>query len=88
MLQATALARSLSEIASRHEALRTTFAAVEGRPMQVFSPPAPLELPLVDLGELSEGEREAEVRRLADTEAREPFDLARGPLWRARRCCP
>src|SRR5689334_2278187 len=44
-----ALAASLNEIVRRHEALRTTFAAVEGRPYQVISPSLHLPLPLVDL---------------------------------------
>ena len=37
-----------------------------------------LALPVVDLSRLPAAEREAEARRLADTEARRPFDLARG----------
>src|SRR5690242_2713400 len=47
-LDARALAAALSEIAHRHEALRTTFAALDGAPIQVVAPPsAPAPLPLV-----------------------------------------
>ncbi|HKV10311.1 MAG TPA: amino acid adenylation domain-containing protein, partial [Thermoanaerobaculia bacterium] len=70
------LARCLGEIVRRHEALRTVFAAPEGAPEQVILPPAPFELPVVDLAGLPEAEA------LAGEEAARPFDLARGPLLR------
>src|SRR6185369_14798563 len=37
-----------------------------------------------DLSELSDSEREAELQRQANAEARRPFDLEQGPLFRAR----
>ncbi|HVR99264.1 MAG TPA: amino acid adenylation domain-containing protein [Thermoanaerobaculia bacterium] len=82
-LDTAALERSLSELARRHETLRTTFVAVDGRPLQVIAPPAEQVLPWVDLEALPPVAREAETLRLADAEARRPFDLATGPLWRA-----
>jgi amino acid adenylation domain-containing protein len=83
-LDASALSRTLDEVVRRHEALRTTFASEGGEPVQVIHPPAPVELPVTDLTHLPEDEREAEALRLAGEEARSPFDLARGPLLRAR----
>ncbi|RMF30995.1 MAG: non-ribosomal peptide synthetase, partial [Chloroflexi bacterium] len=83
-LDVEALERSLSEIVRRHEVLRTTFASVGGKPRQVIAPPKPLPLPLVDLTGLPEARREAEVQRLAQEEARRPFDLAHGPLLRVQ----
>ncbi|HHH41604.1 MAG TPA: amino acid adenylation domain-containing protein, partial [Chloroflexi bacterium] len=77
------LERSLNEIVRRHEVLRTTFAAVEGRPIQVIAPELHLPLPVVDLRSLPKARREAEALRLATEEAQRPFDLARGPLIRA-----
>ncbi|MFQ5794228.1 MAG: condensation domain-containing protein [Candidatus Bipolaricaulia bacterium] len=74
--------RSLNEIVRHHEVLRTTFSVVDGRPVQVIAPALTLPLPVVDLRELPETERETEVRRLATEEARRPFDLVRGPLLR------
>ncbi len=82
-LNVMALKQSLNEIVKRHEALRTTFAIVDGRPVQVIAPLLTLTLPIVDLRELSEPEREREVQRLATNEAQRPFDLAEGPLVRA-----
>ena len=83
-LDLAVLERALSEIARRHEVLRTTLTLEGGRPVQVIAPATPVSLPLVSLRALDEQEREAEVRRLAEEEARRPFDLAAGPLVRAR----
>jgi acyl carrier protein len=82
-LDLAALKKSLNEIVRRHEVLRTTFVTVDGHPGQVISLTSTVALPLVDLRELSEAERETEVQRLAIEEARRPFDLAKGPLLRA-----
>jgi amino acid adenylation domain-containing protein/non-ribosomal peptide synthase protein (TIGR01720 family) len=83
-LDVAALVQSLNEVVRRHEALRTTFATVEGQPVQVIAPTLTVPLPVVDLSELPEAEREAEVRRLVVEEARRPFALAQGPLVRAQ----
>jgi amino acid adenylation domain-containing protein len=83
-LDTAALAGALTEIVARHEALRTTFEAPDGRPRQVIAPAAPMPLPIEDLRGRRPEEREAEARRLAEEEAWRPFDLARGPLFRAR----
>ncbi len=83
-LDAAALARSINEVVRRHEVLRTTFEAVQGEPRQTVAPELSLPLPLVDLRGLADAERSGEVRRLAAEEAQRPFDLARGPLARAR----
>ena len=77
-----ALAAALGEIVRRHEVLRTTFAAGNGRPVQRVATPEPMAVPLVDLGGLPEEERTAESGRVAAAEAARPFDLARGPLLR------
>ena len=81
-LNQEALERSLNEIISRHETLRTVFAVVDGRPVQVIAPTLTTTLSISDLRELPE--REARARRLATEEAQRPFDLARGPLLRTR----
>ena len=86
-LNLAALHQSLNEIVKRHEVLRTTFAIVDGRPVQVIAPTLTITLPVVDLRELAcalpETERETEVQRLVSEEANLPFDLAKGPLLRA-----
>jgi amino acid adenylation domain-containing protein len=81
-LDLDALGRSLETVASRHEALRTVFPTVDGRPVQRITTPAPWPLPVRDLRALPAGAREAEGRRLTAAEARVVFDLARGPLMK------
>ena len=71
------------EIVRRHEALRTTFREVDGRPVQVIAPAGGWTLPLVDLSALPGEARTAEAERLAQEEAEMPFDLRHGPLLRA-----
>jgi surfactin family lipopeptide synthetase A len=81
------LERSLNEVVRRHAVLRTTFATVEGRPVQVIAESAPVALSVVDLREMPAATRGAEAQRLAVREAQRPFDLARGPLLRASLLC-
>src|SRR3712207_1541195 len=77
-----ALEQAIETIVARHEVLRTTFANVQGSPVQVIAPTVNVTLPVMDLTGLAEGEREGEALRLATEEARRPFDLSRGPLFR------
>ncbi len=83
-LDVEALERSLATIINRHESLRTTFALIGGEPVQEIHAASEFRLPLLDLSGLPESEREAEAQRLAREEASAPFDLAVGPLLRAR----
>ena len=78
-----ALCKSVQEILNRHEILRTTFVTVDGKPQQIISAPFTIEVPIIDLQEVTEEEREVEVQRLMKEENR-PFDLARGPLIRVK----
>jgi len=83
-LDVEALEASLTEVVRRHEAWRTTFALMDGQPVQRVQAAPSFELPVVDLRGLPRGEREAEALRLATEDARQPFDLAQGPLLRAK----
>jgi amino acid adenylation domain-containing protein len=83
-LDHNALEQTLSEITRRHEALRTNFTYIDGQPVQVVSPAHKVNIPVIDLTAMEEGDREAEVRRLAADEARAPFDLRRAPLLRIK----
>src|SRR5262249_17945653 len=68
----------------RHEVLRTTFPAREGKPVQEISPDLSLRVEFVDLRHRTENERETQARSLARIEAETPFDLGRGPLLRIK----
>ncbi|HEU0079909.1 MAG TPA: condensation domain-containing protein, partial [Longimicrobiaceae bacterium] len=82
-LDPAALGRAVRALADRHEALRTTFGEVDGQPVQEVAPPGREVLRVVELGRVAAGERDAVALRAARGLARRPFDLARGPLFRA-----
>ncbi|HEX7184126.1 MAG TPA: amino acid adenylation domain-containing protein [Thermoanaerobaculia bacterium] len=77
------LAAAFGEVACRHEALRTRFAEREGAAVQEIMPPSPVVPLIIDLSGLGEEEQSATAVRLAAREVQHPFDLTRGPLWRA-----
>jgi amino acid adenylation domain-containing protein/FkbM family methyltransferase len=81
-LEVAALARSLDAIVARHESLRATFPAAEGRPRQVVAPPAPQPLERVDLSHLSQERAEEAVHDRLRAESDHSFDLTVGPLLR------
>ncbi|MBZ4423049.1 non-ribosomal peptide synthase/polyketide synthase, partial [Myxococcus sp. RHSTA-1-4] len=83
-LDVDALERAFTELVRRHESLRTTFASVDGKAVQVITPPAPVRLERERLTFASAAEREEGVQRLATEESRRPFDLGTGPLLRVR----
>ena len=76
-LDTAALGRSLTQLAARHEVLRTRFPAPDGTPIQVIAPPAPVPL---EVAPATPATLAAQVRAVW---AR-PFDLAAGPLWRGQ----
>jgi amino acid adenylation domain-containing protein len=82
-LNVAVLEQTFNEIVNRHEALRSTFTEVQGQPIQVIAPPVSrLRLPVIDLRELPQSDREAAVKQLSAKEAQQPFDLELGPLLR------
>jgi amino acid adenylation domain-containing protein len=83
VLDRGALVRALDGIVARHEALRTTFAEVDGIPEQRIAPAdVGIQLREHELGGRSDAT--AALERLMVEEAGAPFDLERGPLIRGR----
>jgi amino acid adenylation domain-containing protein len=83
-LEVASLEATLGAVTARHEALRTRFPEdpqQPGRPRQVILEGGAPPLPVVDLTGLGEA-ASVEATALARREARRPFDLARGPLFR------
>jgi amino acid adenylation domain-containing protein len=83
-LSVYALAEAIGETLRRHEALRTTFGVVNGEPVQFIAPPQPFALPVVNLSELNDAERERELTEQIALEVQRPFDLSAGPLVRGK----
>ncbi len=84
-LEAETLRATINEVVRRHESLRTTFAMTDnGQLVQVIAPQLLIELPVDDLGHLPESEQQRQVAWLSQQQMLEPFDLARGPLFRAQ----
>ena len=76
-LDEPALRAALAEVARRHEVLRWRVPDAAGVPTVVLDPPGPVPLPVEDV------EPAALAGRLTAAAA-DRFDLATGPLWRAR----
>ena len=83
-LNVTLLDNSLNEIVQRHAILRTTFAVVEGRVVQVIAPALHVPLVIDDLEDLPAAEAERRGHELLADEALRTFDLKGGPLVRTR----
>ncbi len=81
-LDVGALRRAFTELARRHEAVRTVLADAGGEAAQVVLPAAPVPLPVLDLAGLPWEAGRPEALRRAAEEGRRPFDLGRGPLLR------
>jgi amino acid adenylation domain-containing protein len=77
------LRRCFEALIERHEILRTTYAVMDGRPMQVVGSAAPVDLNVVDLRDHPPDEREAEAQKILKEESRFAFDLVNGPVMRA-----
>jgi aspartate racemase len=85
-LDTAVLERVFNEILRRHEAWRIAVDVVDGEPVQVVQPVFRVSLPVRDFTDLPVNKREAAALRLATEEARRPFNLKKGPLFRALLC--
>jgi amino acid adenylation domain-containing protein len=76
--------RSLLEIQSRHEVLRTGLVQAEGDLVQLITPATAIPLPWqdLDLRVLSSEQQSSRLEESLRNEARRVFDLAQAPLWR------
>jgi amino acid adenylation domain-containing protein len=78
-----ALRRAFDALVARHEALRTVFDAVHGKPFQRILAPARFDLRVIDCSDLGGAGRRSRIAGACSEDARRPFDLAAAPPWRA-----
>jgi aspartate racemase len=83
-LNVEVLKRSIQEVARRHEVLRTTFPAIDGQPTVCIAAELDIPLPVFDLRDVPEAQRDEEAFQLATKEAQQPFELINGPLLRTK----
>jgi amino acid adenylation domain-containing protein len=83
-LDARALQRAMDAMAARHAVLRTSIVAFDGVPEQVVADTGTVPIERIDLPAALDGdERTRQAESIAADHARQPFDLAAGPLIRA-----
>ncbi|ONI88959.1 non-ribosomal peptide synthetase [Actinosynnema sp. ALI-1.44] len=75
-LDVDALAAALQQLSRRHESMRTTFDEVDGEGVQIVHPAVDLPLTIVD-------STPDDVDDVLRSEFGKPFDIRRGPLFRA-----
>ncbi|HEX6719148.1 MAG TPA: condensation domain-containing protein, partial [Pyrinomonadaceae bacterium] len=78
-LNSAALAAALETLIMRHESLRTVFPVVDDKPVQRTVNRPEKSLSIIDLSHAAE----SEARDLLRHEAEQPFDLAKGPLFKS-----
>ena len=82
ILSVSALEYALTQLLQRHETLRSRFIIEGTQPVQVIDVPTAVQLPLLDLSLCDPTEQRTTVEQLTQAEARRPFNLETGPLWR------
>ncbi len=86
-LSVEGLGKSIAQVVSRHDTLRTIYPAVNGTAVPVIltdreNTAASFEV--VDLSCLDEKTQHSEVKKAIRQQVQQPFDLAQGPLWRSQ----
>ncbi len=76
------LKKSIQALIQRHESLRITFSK-DGTNLCI-APSLTIEIPVIDLSNLSDQERENQIAKLKKQVVEEPFNLEQGPLFRAQ----
>ncbi len=81
-LQYELLQQALGEVVRRHETLRSRFESYGGSERVIIDETSPMTLPTIDLRNVNGKELEDRIARHAREHASEPFDLAKGPLFK------
>lgn len=81
-LNTATLEQSLNEVIRRHEALRTSFSDIAGRPIQAIHPALQVTLLVVDCTTIQNSN--SKIQNCILEEVQQPFDLSQVPLLRAK----
>lgn len=82
VLEVARLATTIATAVRRHEALRVVIAEGQEGPSQRLIDPSAITLRTEDLSQIPTAERQAAALERMREEARLPFDLSKGPLFR------
>ena len=83
-LDIVALDKSANQILARHEILRTRFSFGLGIPTADISNDLKITISIINLKKFDNKDQETEVRRLAEKEVLQPFNLSQAPLIRLK----
>ncbi|MEM9164347.1 MAG: amino acid adenylation domain-containing protein, partial [Cyanobacteria bacterium P01_F01_bin.4] len=87
-LSVEGLRQSLAQVISRHDTLRTLYPAAEGTAVPVIIEASEaisnVDIEQIDLSALDQAHQTSEVDQRIRQQAKQPFDLAQGSLWRAQ----
>lgn len=83
-LDIDALSRALVEVVRQHDSLRTTFSDEGPRPERVVSAETHVRVEVSLLSHLPAKDRADDVAAAVQRDVRAPYDLKKGPLFRAR----
>jgi non-ribosomal peptide synthetase component F/acyl carrier protein len=81
-LSVEVFSRCLQTMVQRHESLRTTFVMGLERPIQVINAHLHVNVPVIDLQEVTEDKQSLAVSQWIRDARHHPFDLESGPLMR------
>jgi amino acid adenylation domain-containing protein len=82
-LDSAALERAMVDLVRRQTSLRTTFTFADDGLFQVIGPAPARVLTVISLEGQPADQKERALKRLSDEEFAKPFDLEKGPLFRA-----
>jgi amino acid adenylation domain-containing protein/non-ribosomal peptide synthase protein (TIGR01720 family) len=77
-----ALQKSLLQIISRHEVLRTYISTIDETPMQIVEKQLSLDINKIDLSSYQKSFQEKEIKKILEEQINEPFNLSKLPLFR------
>jgi hypothetical protein len=77
------LKKVLDAIVERHAVFRTTFHLRDGQAVQVVADQVSIELPAIDLSEISDDQRQRELEHRVVEITQRPFNLSQDPTLRA-----